>query len=107
MTIRRAALSLIALALVASAVFGLVSISRMPLQPEYRIHVMVTSISYSASKYRPAIAHIRFRSEGGLEGSISTPPANLNCKVGDTVPAIQQGMIVELAPGACEKIPLP
>jgi len=107
MTFRRAAVSLIVLTLIAGAIFLLVSISRIPSQPEYRTHVRITSIAYSSSKYRPPMAFIRFRSEGGLEGSISIPPANLNCKVGDTVPAIQQGVIVELAPRACRKMVLP
>ncbi len=107
MTFRRAALSLIVLALIAGATFALMLIAKSPLQPQYRMHVMITSIAYSSSKYRSPTAYVRFRSEGGLESSISTPPANLNCKVGDTVPAIQQGTIVELASGACQKVPLP
>jgi hypothetical protein len=107
MTFRRAAFSLIALALIGCAIFVLISVAEILLQPEYRTHVIVTSISYPSSKYNPPTASIRFRSEGGLEGGISPPPANLNCKVGDTVPAIQQGVIIELAPGACRKIELP
>jgi hypothetical protein len=107
MTFRRAALSLIVLALIAGGIFVLVWVARLPLQPTYRTHATVTSISYPSSRYSPLTASIRFRSEGGLEGGISTPPANLNCKVGDTVPAIQQGTIVELAPGACRKMALP
>src|SRR4051812_19980699 len=107
MTFRRAVFSLIALGLIGGATFAVISIATSPLQPEYRTHVTVTSISYSGSKYRPLTAHIIFRSEGGLSGGFSTPPVNLNCKVGDTVPAIQQGVIVELAPGACQKMTLP
>jgi hypothetical protein len=79
----------------------------MPLQPDYRTHVMVTSISYPASRYHPHMASIRFRSEGGLEGAVTIPADNLNCKVGDAVPAIQQGVVVELMPNACQKMILP
>ena len=95
------------LALIAGAIFALVAIARSPLQPTYRTHATVTSIGYQGGRYHLAIVQIHFRSEGGLEGSISTPPANLACRVGDSVPAIQQGTIVELAPGACRKIALP
>jgi hypothetical protein len=107
MTFRRAAFSLIALALIGCAIFVLISVAEIPLQPEYRTHVVVKSISYRSSKYNPPTASIRFRSEGGLESGISTPPANLKCKVGDTAPAIQQGVIIELTPGACRKTKLP
>ena len=107
MTFRRAAFSLIALALIGCAIFVLISVAEIPLQPESRTHVIVTSISYPSSKYDAPTAFIRFRSEGGVEGSILTPPANLNCKVGDTAPAVQQGVIIELAPGACRKMEVP
>ena len=107
MTFRRVALSVVALALIGGVIFALMFIVRLPLQPEYRTHVIVTSISYSSSKYSPPVAYIRFRSEGGLEGDISTPVPNLNCRVGDAVPAIQQGVTVELAPEACRKMSLP
>jgi len=107
MTFRRAALSVIALAIVGGTVFALVSIARLPLQPEYRTHVRITSIGYQGHRYSPVTALILFRSEGGLEGSLSMPPANLKCSVGDTVAAIQQGTVIELAPGACQKVALP
>jgi len=107
MTFRRAALSVVVLAILGGAVFALATIARLPLQPEYRTHVRITSIGYQGHKYSAVTVLIMFRSEGGLEGSLSMPPANLNCKVGDTVPAIQQGTTIELAPGACQRVALP
>ena len=107
MTFRSAIFPLAGLCLIAGAIFALVAIARSPLQPPYRTRVTVTSIGYQGHKYALATAEIHFRSEGGLEGSFSTPPANLSCKVGDSVPAIQQGTNIELAPGACQKMTLP
>lgn len=98
---------MIALALIGGVTFALLLIANLPLQPKYRTHVMITSISYAGSRYSPLTAEISFRSEDGRRSSFSTPPANLNCKVGDTVPAIQQGVTIELTPGACRKIELP
>ena len=109
MTFCRAAISLIVLACVAGAIFALLWIARLPLQPEYRTHVVVTSISYPGSKNFVAIhtANINFRTEGGLEGGVSIPLEQLDCKVGEAVPAIQQGVIIELAPGACRRHSFP
>jgi hypothetical protein len=107
MTFRRAAFSVIALALLGGIIFALVSIAQSPLQPEYHTHVRIMSIGYEGSKYRPLEADVAFRSEDGMEHYVAIPPAALNCKVGDVVPAIQQGVIIELAPGACNRMVLP
>jgi len=107
MTFRRAALSVIALAMVGAIVLASLSIAQSPLQPEYRTRVRIVSIGYEGSKYHPLVADVAFRSDDGMEHYFAIPPADLNCKVGDIVPAIRQGVIVELAPGVCQKMAVP
>ena len=73
-------------------------------QPEKPVAAVVVSVAeHGQPKFNADELVVTARSEDGAMGSVSALRARLRCRVGDTVSAEEQGIILKLERSACER----
>ena len=73
-------------------------------QPKRQTTAIVVSIApHNQPKFHSDEVVVTARSVGGVVGSKSIATADLNCRVGDTVRGVTQGIVLTLEDRACER----